>query len=213
MRNYWRRLTGPIYNYFDRYDYPIGPVDVRFPELPPLLGWDGPQHSRENPFHEGLFNEYSANMDVASPAYVGEFVTVPQEYDEYDYYRPRAGPRSGYYARRYASNTASDKDEYLNPPKNEISEACEKTGSNLAELLAKYGLRGLLAGGLVAGTMYGGYKTYNWWKNRKPKIPVEAGVNVTSEELSNNNESKGRTNITLNPADAETRAKIRRLIR
>ena len=104
--------------------------------------------------------------------------------------------------------------EYLtSPPKNEITESCEKMGSNLSELLAKYGLRGLLAGGLVGGAMYGGYKAYNWWRTRKPKVTVEAGVNVTSEELSNNNEYFTPTNFTLNPADAETRAKIRRLIK
>ena len=212
-----RKYLAPIYSYLERYyNEPIGPIYSYYNRynLPPLLDWDGPKHSRERAFTSRMFNSYSANMDVVSPAYVDEFVTIPQQYDEYDYYRPRAGPKSGYYAKKFAAtNTAKDDDEYVAQPKNEISQVCEKMGSNLSQLLAAYGVRGLLAGGLVGGAMYGCYKAYNWLKNRKPQVEVEAGVNVTSKELSNNTEASKPTNFTLNPADAETRAKIRRLIK
>ena len=213
-----RKYLAPIYSYLERYyNEPIGPNDVEFMvnwrDLPPLLDWDGPKHSRKRAFKPRMFNDYSANWNAVSPAYYDQLITIPQQYDEYDYYRPRANPKSGYYAKKFTHNTATENDEYVAQPKNEISQVCEKMGSNLSQLLAAYGVRGLLAGGLVGGAMYGGYKAYNWWKNRKPQVEVEAGVNVTSKELSNNTEASKPTNFTLNPADAETRAKIRRLIK
>ena len=226
MSNYYRRMTGPIYSYFNRNNNPIGPIDdswlysdYRNPTIRrPRLEWDGPQPSRQNAIHAGLFNEFSKNRDVASPAFVDEFITVPQEYDDdYNYFTQqfRSGPKTGYYAKTTGRSTAKETDEYLTGTPNEISEACSQMGSTLPQVLASYGLKGLLAGGLVAGTAYGGYKLYNWWKNKKPEsqVPVEAGVSVTSKELSNNVESTKPTNITFNSADAETKAKIRRLAR
>ena len=125
-------------------------------------------------------------------------------------------------------------------PMNNISKEAYAWGSTLPSLLLKYGIPGLLTGGLI----YGGYKVYDWWNNKKqspvnsvydlyrnyyqysnpyviqsitnnhkPKIQVEAGVNTTSKELSNDVEDTTPTNITLTPADAETKAKIRRLAR
>ena len=163
------------------------------------------------------------------------------------------------------------------PPMNNISQEASAWGSALPSLLLKYGVPGLLTGGLV----YGGYKAYDWWKNRqqpptysvydfyrdhqqyftpdlmrrlynngkkpysnipydeylyrnsyentppphprlnylnyvknqKPKVQLDAGVYVTPQELSNDGEDTRPTNITLTPADAETKAKIRRLAR
>ena len=147
------------------------------------------------------------------------------------------------------------------PPMNTISKEASAWGSALPALLLKYGVPGLLTGGLV----YGGYKAYDWWKNRqqppaysvydfyrdnqqyftqplwhrlnninyyentppphprlnyvnyvknqKPKVQLDAGINVTPQELSNDGEDTIPTNLTLNPADAETKAKIRRLAR
>ena len=123
-------------------------------------------------------------------------------------------------------------------PMNNISKEASAWGSTLPSLLLKYGIPGLLGGGLI----YGGYKAYDWWRNRqqapmntaydlyrnyyqynnpytihpitnnrKPKIQADAGVNITSKELSNDVENTTPTNINLTPADAETKAKIRRL--
>ena len=95
LTNYYRRATGPIYSYFNHNNNPIGPIDDswlysdhRNPTIRrPRLEWDGPQPSRQNAIHAGLFNEFSKNRDVASPAFVDEFITVPQEYDDdYNYF-------------------------------------------------------------------------------------------------------------------------------
>ena len=247
---YWAR--GPFYRHmYPTYDAPISPQPnygwLTNPSIPRI---DPNQFRAEkpttfNPFHAGLFNEYSKNMDVASPAYVDEFVTVPQSYDDSNSYdllnSIRNGPKNkldSYYARNYGS-TAKPTDEYITGSQTEssqnISTQARLWGSTLPTLLANYGVKNvLLTGGLIgglAGLGYGGYKAYNWWRNRnpkpvqehdvpmqnyvqhKPKISVDAGVNITSKELSNDDEYNRPTNITFSPADAETKAKIRRLVR
>lgn len=226
-------LRGPLYNYFNPlYDEPAGPSPKPFTPygyLPPA----DPFRAREpvfNPIHGGLFNSYSKNMDSARPEFYDELVTLSQyDYDEesYDLLNAiRNGPKKkteSYYAHRSAGNTAKETDEYITgiPTQSSqtISNEARLWGSTLPTLLANYGIKNvLLTGGLIGGLGalgYGGYKAYNWWKNRntEPEIKMDAGINVTSSELSNNLEHKRPTNITLTPADAETKAKIRRLVR
>ena len=231
-------LRGPLYNYFNPlYDEPAGPFKASTALTDPSLTYPriDPNQFRArdpvfNPIHGGLFNKYSKNMDSARPEFYDELVTLSQyDYDEesYDLLNAiRNGPKKkteSYYAHRSAGNTAKETDEYITgiPTQSSqtISNEARLWGSTLPTLLANYGIKNvLLTGGLIGGLGalgYGGYKAYNWWRNRntEPEIKMDAGINVTSSELSNNLEHKRPTNITLTPADAETKAKIRRLVR
>ena len=235
---YWKQALyytrGPFYRHFyPTYYEPITPepnygwlINPSIPRIDPEQ-FRATKPSEYNPIHTGLFNKYSKNMDTIRPEYYDGYVTVPQNYDDSDSFDVlnviRNGPKNklnSYYAHKFTSNTAKQTDEYItgnNTEENAISREMKAWGSALPALLANYGVKNLLvAGGLIGGLTglgYGGYKFYNWWQNRKPKITPDAGVNVTSKELSNDDEENRPTNISLTPADFETKAKIRRLAR
>ncbi|WP_458454518.1 hypothetical protein, partial [Methanobrevibacter sp.] len=98
----------------------------------------------------------------------------------------------------------------IGPEFNEISQQAAAWGSSLPGLLIKFGIPGLIGGGLV----YGGYKTYQWWTNKKKKVRVDAGVNKEPEEHEFKTGIEGKYNppvVYMNPDEFDTSAKIRKL--
>ena len=130
----------------------------------------------------------------------------------YNYYDQPIGPVSipNLYSHHSLPIGPEINDQYssysrqIGPEFNEISQQAAAWGSSLPGLLIKFGVPGLLGGGLV----YGGYKAYQWWANKKNKARVDAGVNKEPEEYSSND---GPTVAYMNPTEMEMSQKIKNL--
>ena len=109
----------------------------------------------------------------------------------------------------------------LNP---QVSKEASSWGSTLTNLLTTYGIKSMMTavpswvwrGGLAAlSASYltsKGLELYDYFKNKRTKPMVNAGVDVTSEYYSTNDEDKHPTNISLNPSDETTKSRIRSLM-